>query len=262
MPNYKVENAIDAMLKAVEAAAREHAAYDADPHERKADQEEFRARIDARKNDAVARARATLTAEAETVHGLYERLRKTSFDEAGVAAAWKRIEALLETGRGLDEVIERASFSRNEAEAIRREYAAWMARRLPEARPVDIERRVMPDLFRVQKAEIALMDRAEAEATTAEHERLATADVVRVLDKMAVEAAATGKVSSQAMLEVGYAQRAAGIAPPTKDWSEIVREVDPEAAAKAARNSAAPELRDALNRNARDVSFRPAPGTD
>ena len=251
-----IERAIEAMISAIETAARERSEYDRDPHDRQADRHAFRAQIDARRDSAIAQARATLAREAEHAHTLYEKLRRTSFDEAGVAAAWKRIETLLESGRGVDDVIARAGFDRNEAEAIRRNLSTWMASKIPEARPVDIERRVMPDLFKVQRAELRLMDQAEADATRGEHDRLAAADAVRAVDKMGVAAAIAGKVPAQELLEVGYAQIAASIAPPAKSWDQIVAEVDPEAHASAARNGLDLRLRGPLNENARQIGFK------
>jgi hypothetical protein len=244
------------MVRAIEDGARERAAYLADPHEREADRAEFLKMIDKRRDDAVKAAKLELDNEFEKVATVYQRSKKTSYDEAAVAAAWGRVKSLLDTFRGVDDIVEREGFDRNEAEALRRNLATYTAAQLPEARPVDIERRVRPDLYRVLRAELRLMDRGEAEATQAEIERIASADVVRAVDKMGVTAAMAGRVAPQELLEVGFATSAAGFEPDGQTWSDIVREVDPEAAARAARETLPADARESLAANARDAGPR------
>jgi hypothetical protein len=263
MPNDNIQRAVMAMIDAIENAARERAQYLLDPHPRQADRDEFLKLIDRRRDDTVNAARVALDTEYDRIATTYQQARKKSFDDAEVNAAWRdRVKPLLDTLHDVDYIVSLPGFDRSAAEALRRNLASFTATQIPEASPASIERRVRPDLYRVLKAEIALMDRDEAEATQAEFERLATADTVKAVDKMAVEAQQSGRVSGQAMLEVGYAQRAAGIAPPARSWDSIVAEVDPLAAARAARDTLPPDIRTRLNEDARSgaVDHRgPAP---
>jgi hypothetical protein len=245
--NRAIETAIATMTSAIETAVRERAEYDADPHERAVDREQFRREIDQRRDTAIATAKATLAREFSAIESTYQARRRVDFDEASVASSWGRIERYLDTGRGIDDVLELEGLTRADCQAIRQNYASWLAVQIPEARPQDIERRIRPDLLRVLEREVALMDQAEAGATRDELDRVKAADAVRSVDKMAVEAGASGKISPQSMLEVGYSQRAAGIGPEPEAWETITDRVDPLAAARRARNSASPAVRDAAN---------------
>lgn len=247
----RIQRAIERIIEAIETAAREHAAYDADPHPRKADQDEYRARIDHQRDVTIATARADLAKESATIDAIYSKSRRSDYDEAAVASAWTRVESLLSTGRGIDDVVGRDSFSRDEAEAIRRNYSTFLAAQDPDLRPVAVERRTAPDLQRVLQREIALMPTAEAEATAAELERIRVGDVLRSIDKMAVEAKQSGRVSGQALLETGFAMNAAGITPPERSWKSIVDSIDPEWRAKLV----GPSLIEA----AEGVGFKSAP---
>lgn len=251
----RIQRAIETIIGAIETAAREHAAYDADPHPRKADQDEYRARIDHQRDVTIATARADLAKESATIEAIYSKTRRTSFDEAAVGSAWTRISSLLSSGRGVDDVIARDGFTRDEAEALRRNYSTFLAAQDPNLQPVAVERRTAPDLQRVLQREIALMPAAEAEATAAELERLRVGDVLRSIDKMAVEAAQSGKVSGQALLETGFAMNAAGITPPAKSWDQIVAEVDPLGAARAHFDTLDPETRARVTEAAKAQGF-------
>jgi hypothetical protein len=256
MGNIRIERAVMAMVDAIENAARERAQYLLDPHPRKADRDDFLKMIDKRRDDVVKGARVALDTEFDRIAKDYQRARKTSFDDNAVTAAWEHaVKPLLDTLHDVDYIAALPGFTRDQAEAIRRFLPAHEASQFPEARPQDIERRVRPALYTVLRREIALMDRDEAEATQAEFERLAAADTVKAVDKMAVEAQQSGRVSGQAMLAVGYAQKAAGIAPPPESWRSIVSRISPLDLANAQFNTLDPETRSRVIDEAKRQGF-------
>jgi hypothetical protein len=256
--NDRIQRAVEAMVKAIEDGARERAAYLADPHERQADRDEFLKMIDRRRDDIVKGAKVALDTEFSRIASTYQRTRKssTSYDEAEVAAAGVRVKGFLDTFRGVPEIVEREGFDRNEAEWLRRNLAAYEATRFPGARPVDIERRVRPQMYDILRAELRLMDRDEAQATEDELGRVATDGVVKAVDKMAITAAQSGRIPAQDLLAVGFAGSAAGFEPSRQTWRDILAQVDPDAAAVADRNALPPATRTDMDRQARQVEVR------
>jgi len=188
--------------------------------------------------------------------GLVNGQQEPGANEAAVAAAGQRVEKLLASGRGIDDIVDRPSFSRFEAQWLRDNYAAHEATKDPDARPADIERRVAPEMDTILKAELPLMPDDERAATMDELGRRAALVAVKSIDKMASEAQTTGRVSAQSTLEVGFATIAAGAQPDGQTWGDIVAQVDPEAGARAARATLEPRHRESLAENARAAGAR------
>jgi hypothetical protein len=148
MGNQRIQAAVQAMVDAIANSARERARYMLDPHPRQADRDDFLKLVDRRRDDTVKAAKVALDTEFERIAKGYQRARKTGYDEAAVNAAWNdRVKPLLDTFHDVDYIASLPGFDRNQAEAIRRNLAAFEAVRIPEASPETIERRVRPDLY-------------------------------------------------------------------------------------------------------------------
>lgn len=238
-----INRSISAVIAAVQTARDELAAYDRDPAYRREDQERDRAAIAARREQSISIAATELGRVQENVLKEFERWRERSFDSVNVAEAWRRVSTLLDSGLGIADVIAAPGFSRETAEALRRNLPAYFTVTMKGERPGTIERRLAEVDEAILKAEIPLMPPSEATATTDELERRKVDAAVRELSVFA-DTARRGALTAQDQIRLGLTLSEAGFEPeePTPD---------PGRKAEAERNSLPPEIRAKLDANVR-----------
>jgi len=245
---HRINTALAEITRAANERDRERHEYNANPHPWSVEAERHRAAIDERADDAIRRAAAEIDAERAGIATEFERRRQTRFDPVEVESSWRRVEKLLEAGRtenggnvgpGLDNVIGRPGFSREEAEGLRRNYLTWLAAQSPQRDPGDVEREHVDDVDRILVAELPLMPEPERVATEREVGARAAMTAVASIGKFLA-----GPRDAQSQIALGVALTASGFEPEPEPE-------DPARDAERERNSLPPDLKAKLDEGIR-----------
>jgi hypothetical protein len=244
---YPIQRAVETVLDALDGRDRQLTAWEVDADRRpRGDHADGVTQIHDSAARTITTAGANVDAEIARIAKEYAKHRRSNYDATEVESAWRRVRELLDSGFEIDDIIASHVLDRATAEAVRRNFPAWQLAKMPgdiEGAKTEAER-IADDALR---AELPYMDRAERDATEAE--------LGAHFGQQAIEALSRFMASARdphATIRLGHDLSDAGFVPPPPV-------VEPLAEAQRARNSLPPELRDALDGNARDVGWSAEP---
>jgi hypothetical protein len=247
--NEVIHRALEDTLAATTRHDERVATYLRDPSPGAVERDRHLAAIAAERDQSIAAAAAAIDRESEAIERDYRRHRRTNFDGFTVAEAWRRTERLLDAGLGLADIANDLE-SRAQAMAVRENARTYFTAALKGARRETVDQSVREILDLVDAAELPLIDDpVEQSATERELERRAGMRAVQAVAKFVRERQAGIPADAAALISLGLALSTEGFAPaPAPE--------DPGAVAERERNSLRPELRAALDANARDAGPR------
>jgi hypothetical protein len=220
-----------------------------------------------RRDSEIATIRAVASAEnAADEASIRQRLGRDlgKPQDSAIASAWARLRPMLDNGFPIEELFAVPGFNREAVEALRANYPSYVAAKVgPSAtRDASIRESVDEAMRRLDAAEIGMLDGDVGAATVEARQRDgAEAAMRRAMRYDAERRESKVPMPLDAKTELGLAYGLASDlgqpahVPGARTWDSIIAEIDPEAQAQAERNSLRPELRDALDGNARDVGF-------
>jgi hypothetical protein len=241
-----IQSAIETIIGARDRLDRELKAWEADVDRRpRTDHSAGIEGLYAEARRATDVAGASVDAAIAAIGKEHGRQRRTTWDATEVESAWRRVHELLDSGLGIADVIDSPVFDRLTAEAIRRNFPAWLLGTTKNTKlAAETAERVADDVL---QAELAHLEGAELAATTAELGARAGRRAVEGLARFL-----SSDRGAQAQIRLGHDLSDAGYVSPAPIEQ-------PLAEAERQRNSLSPELRDALDGNARAVGWQAEP---